>query len=154
MDGLVENDVQGALQDDGTRDPNTLETIKAVKYSILYMKAVKALQEAMTRIETLENQSSGTGGRIMAVSRINEAGLNINQYGNRNVIINGAMQVAQRSTSETAVGGNSGYYVCDRWRIATNTSGRVTISQDSDAPQGFGNSTKLACTTADTSISF
>ena len=30
--------------------------------------------------------------------------------------------------------------------------GRVTISQDSDAPQGFGNSTKLACTTADTSI--
>ena len=88
----------------------------------------------------------------MAVSRINEAGLNVNQYGNRNVIINGAMQVAQRSTSETAVGGNSGYYVCDRWRIATNTSGRVTISQDSDAPQGFGNSTKLACTTADTSI--
>ena len=32
----------------------------------------------------------------MAVSRINEAGLNVNQYGNRNVIINGAMQVAQR----------------------------------------------------------
>ena len=30
------------------------EKIKEVKYSILYMKAVKALQEAMTRIETLE----------------------------------------------------------------------------------------------------
>lgn len=29
-------------------------TTKSVKYSILYMKAVKALQEAMTRIETLE----------------------------------------------------------------------------------------------------
>ena len=29
---------------------------KAVKYSILYMKAVKALQEAMTRIETLETK--------------------------------------------------------------------------------------------------
>jgi hypothetical protein len=27
---------------------------KTVKYSILYMKAVKALQEAMARIETLE----------------------------------------------------------------------------------------------------
>jgi hypothetical protein len=27
---------------------------KEVKYSILYMKAVKALQEAMDRIETLE----------------------------------------------------------------------------------------------------
>jgi hypothetical protein len=29
-------------------------TTKAVKYSVLYMKAVKALQEAMTRIEALE----------------------------------------------------------------------------------------------------
>ena len=30
------------------------ETVKSVKYSILYMKAVKALQEAMERIEALE----------------------------------------------------------------------------------------------------
>jgi len=39
MNGLVKTD------EDGT---------KSVKYSILYMKAVKALQEAMERIETLE----------------------------------------------------------------------------------------------------
>ena len=31
-------------------------TTKSVKYSILYMKAIKALQEAMTRIETLETK--------------------------------------------------------------------------------------------------
>ena len=31
-------------------------TTKAVKYSVLYMKAIKALQEAMTRIETLETK--------------------------------------------------------------------------------------------------
>ena len=31
-------------------------TNKSVKYSILYMKAVKALQEAMARIETLESE--------------------------------------------------------------------------------------------------
>jgi len=30
------------------------QKIKEVKYSVLYMKSVKALQEAMTRIETLE----------------------------------------------------------------------------------------------------
>jgi hypothetical protein len=30
--------------------------VKTVKYSILYMKAVKALQEAMARIETLETK--------------------------------------------------------------------------------------------------
>ena len=37
-------------------DINSTETVKAVKYSILYMKAIKALQEAMTRIETLETK--------------------------------------------------------------------------------------------------
>ena len=47
----------------------------------------------------------------MAVSRINEAGLNVNQYGNRNLIINGAMQVAQRGTSATT----SGYSTVDRF---------------------------------------
>jgi len=80
---------------------------------------------------------------------------NINAGGggvNRNLIINGAMNVAQRATSSTGVGANSGYYVCDRWRIATNTSGRATLSQDSSAPSGFANSYKFACTTADTSI--
>jgi hypothetical protein len=44
---------------DFTRNENgekveTGEVTKAVKYSILYMKAIKALQEAMERIETLE----------------------------------------------------------------------------------------------------
>jgi hypothetical protein len=36
------------------RDPDSDETHKSVAYSVLYMKAVKALQEAMDRIETLE----------------------------------------------------------------------------------------------------
>lgn len=35
-------------------DEEEEKDIKSVKYSVLYMKAVKALQEAMTRIETLE----------------------------------------------------------------------------------------------------
>jgi len=89
----------------------------------------------------------------MAVSRINEAGLNVNQYGNRNVIINGAMQVAQRSTSASGIGATGGFFAIDRWAYSTsNSAGRVTISQDSDAPEGFGYSQKIACTTADTSI--
>ena len=36
------------------KDEDNKEETKGVKYSILYMKAVKALQEAMARIETLE----------------------------------------------------------------------------------------------------
>ena len=81
---------------------------------------------------------------------------NINAGGggvNRNVIINGAMNVAQRSTSETGVGGSDGYFTCDRWKFAQATNaGRLTMTQDSSAPSGFANSLKLACTTTDTSI--
>ena len=41
---------------DGCKDAsgNVLTTRKTVSYSVLYMKAIKALQEAMARIETLE----------------------------------------------------------------------------------------------------
>ena len=90
----------------------------------------------------------------MAVSRINEAGLNVNQYGNRNLIINGGMQVAQRGTSSTGVGASNNVYpTCDRWEIETaNSAGRATMTQESDGPDGFANSIKLACTTADTSV--
>jgi hypothetical protein len=47
--GLVEE-----LVDRDAENNDLGTTTKAVKYSILYMKAVKALQEAMDRIETLE----------------------------------------------------------------------------------------------------
>jgi len=73
---------------------------------------------------------------------------------NRNFIINGAMQVAQRATSSTGVGAtNNAYPTCDRWEIETaNSAGRATMTQESDGPDGFANSLKLACTTADTSV--
>jgi len=73
---------------------------------------------------------------------------------NRNLIINGAMQVAQRSTSVADVGGSSGYFTCDRWRVDTgNTAGRVTMSQASITDlAGFANALKLDVTTADTSL--
>ena len=81
---------------------------------------------------------------------------NINAGGggvNRNVIINGAMNVAQRGTSSTGLGASSGYFTLDRFKmVCNNTAGRFTMTQDSSAPDGFANSLKLACTTADTSI--
>ena len=49
MGGLVE---ESPDLDENNKDLGT--TTKSVKYSILYMKTVKALQEAMARIETLE----------------------------------------------------------------------------------------------------
>lgn len=74
------------------------------------------------------------------------------QLSGRNMVINGAMNVAQRSSSSTGLGASAGYFVCDRWRMGVSSSGRLTMSQSSDAPDGFNNSLKLDCTTADTSI--
>jgi len=72
--------------------------------------------------------------------------------GRRNMVINGAMNVAQRGTSTSSVGASSGYFACDRWRLFSTTSGRATVSQSTDAPNGFKNSFKIDVTTADTSI--
>ncbi len=48
-------------------DGNELEFIKSINYSVLYMKAVKALQEAQTRIETLETQHADLLARVTAL---------------------------------------------------------------------------------------
>ena len=69
---------------------------------------------------------------------------------NRNLIINGAMQVAQRGTSTAGVNSN-GYYAVDRFLTAPNTLGTWTVEQSTDAPDGFVSSLKMTCTTADAS---
>jgi hypothetical protein len=46
----------GTLNEDGTIKTTTGEKVKGISYSVLYMKAIKALQEAMARIETLETK--------------------------------------------------------------------------------------------------
>ena len=72
----------------------------------------------------------------------------------RNMIINGAMNVAQRSASVTGLGAADGYFTCDRWKSQFNaTAGRLTQTQTADGPNGISsNCLKLDCTTADTSI--
>ena len=74
--------------------------------------------------------------------------------GRRNIVINGAMQVAQRATSATGVGASNGVFPCvDRMKImAGTTAGRLTMSQAADVHDGFANALKFDCTTADTSI--
>ena len=72
---------------------------------------------------------------------------------NRNLIINGAMQVAQRNTSVTGIT-TSNYYTADRWRIAITSAGTWTTNVDSSGPTNteFRNSANLICTTADSSL--
>jgi hypothetical protein len=73
---------------------------------------------------------------------------------NRNFVINGAMQVAQRGTSSTSLH-TSGYYTTDRFALVFGNEDelRVTMSQNSvtDLP-GFANSLKVQTTTAESAI--
>jgi hypothetical protein len=64
------------------------------------------------------------------------------------------MQIAQRSTSVASIT-TSGYYTVDRMNTVMSSLGTWTISQSTDTPtgQGFANSFKLDCTTADASPS-
>ena len=73
----------------------------------------------------------------------------------RNMIINGAMNVAQRSASVAAIGAADGYFTLDRWQInvGATSAGRLTMTQTADGPNGISaNCLKLDCTTADASI--
>jgi hypothetical protein len=72
---------------------------------------------------------------------------------NKNLIINGAMQVAQRGTS---VASSSGSVVrcVDRYRCFARGAGAATFSQTSTVPtgQGFANSLRVDVTTVDSSL--
>jgi hypothetical protein len=70
----------------------------------------------------------------------------------RNLIINGAMQVAQRNTSVASITTTS-YYTADRFNFTVSSLGTWTQSVENDAPtgSGFRKSLKMLCTTADAS---
>jgi len=88
------------------------------------------------------------------LAKIGEVLTNSQIGGRRNIIINGAMQVAQRSASVAGIGASGGYFTTDRWTISVGatSAGRFTSAQVGDGPDGIANCTKLTCTTADTSI--
>jgi hypothetical protein len=77
--------------------------------------------------------------------------VSLNTVGSKNILINGDMSIAQRSTSVASVA--TGYNTCDRWNTVQTSLGAFTQSQSTDVPtgQGFATSLKMDCTTADAS---
>ena len=84
-------------------------------------------------------------------SRLDTVGASSGALSNRNLIINGAMQVAQRGTSFTNPSVSA--YTLDRWSTTYSHDGAVDISQSTTTPAGFKNSLKIDVTTADSSLS-
>lgn len=67
-----------------------------------------------------------------------------NRREQRNIFINGAMQIAQRATSVTGKTG-AGYYTVDRLRVVLGSAGTFGYSRSTDSPDGFGYSHKVDC---------
>ena len=91
----------------------------------------------------------------MPLSKIQDIGNQVvpNIGPNRNILINGAMTVAQRYTSKASISSGD-FFVVDRFGGYINAAGTWTVQQDSDVPagQGFGSSAKFDCTTANGSL--
>ena len=107
------------------------------------------------------NSIKGVGASAAAITVNNTDGTctaNLTSIGgshlsNRNKVINGAMNVSQRigTTVETGLTGNVSAYYIDRFRLELDNLGTWSLSQSTDSPDGFANSLKLDCTTADAS---
>ncbi|QPZ53600.1 putative tail structural protein [Pelagibacter phage HTVC100P] len=83
----------------------------------------------------------------MAITKIPSAGFQDNVKF-RNIIINGDMSIAQRSTSVSSLTSSSTYQTIDRYATELGSNGTWTQSQSTDVPtgQGFAKSLKMDCT--------
>ena len=91
---------------------------------------------------------SGTTAQDLTVDNITTTSINSGQvFGRKNLIINGAMQVAQRGTSSTT----SGYGSVDRFHIqynaGTRTHSQTAITSGSPYENGFRNVLRITNTT-------
>ena len=100
------------------------------------------------KVNSIKSPSSSTGGIEIDSSGAITGAL---PYPNRNLLYNGAMQVAQRGTSTAGIT-SGGYYTADRWFFGPSI-GTWTETVENDAPvgSGFRKSLKMLCTTADAS---
>ena len=108
------------------------------------------------RVSNIKNESTSNGGiSVDSFGHVTVDGQQMPTAGalsHRNLVSNGAMRVAQRGTS--GVTSSSGAYLSvDRWKCTDGGIGAFTVSQSSTAPDGFANSVKWNCDTADTNIS-
>ena len=128
-----------------------------VRTGILDVAGVSTFRNTMNVGAAVTISESGIEASGIGITCANINGGQIG--GRRNIIINGAMQVAQRSTSTVAVsdGTNENYQTIDRMKFSFGNSaaGAANISQSTDAPTtlGFTKSHKTDVTTVNTTAS-
>jgi hypothetical protein len=104
--------------------------------------------------DTVAKQTVGANGTVLMADSGQTNGIvwTEQSLGYRNVVINGAMQIAQRGTSVASIT-TDGYKTADRYVTQIASLGTWTQSVENDAPtgSGFRKSLKMLCTTADAS---
>ena len=100
------------------------------------------------KVNTIRHTSASSDAITLASDGTATAKIT-NNLSNRNIVINGAMQINQRGDNTGIT--NAAYIACDRWFTNLSSCGTWSISQSTDAPDGFGYSMKWDCTTADAS---
>jgi len=109
------------------------------------------------KVNKIENTATTDGGiEIDNTGHVQIDGVQLPTAGplsNRNLIINGAMAVTQRTSASTAIVDDK-YLVQDRMQIFDNNDGSANLESDTDVPagEGFTKSLKWDVTSADTSI--
>ena len=89
----------------------------------------------------------------MAITRLNSLALGSDAIPNPNLVINGSMQIGQRSALTGQSGTNSAYGGVDRWMSELRNVGTYSVSQSTSVvPEGFSHSLEVKCTTADASL--
>lgn len=118
----------GTATTDSFSDPLSTSPLNSPSHSSLHT-------DVNTAVETIETILQSGGG-------------------SRNLLYNGAMQVAQRSSNVPSIT-TSNYYTADRWQMQVSAgAGTWTQSVDTDAPtgSGFRRSLRMLCTTAKTPL--
>jgi hypothetical protein len=108
--------------------------------------------DANDAIEALQAKVGVNSSAVTSSLDYKVEGLLAVSQSNRNVVVNGAMQVAQRATSVTS-NTAGGYLTADRFNFLVSSFGTWTQDIQNDAPtgSGFRKSLRMLCTTADAS---
>ena len=115
--------------------------------------SVTAAKLATNSVTTVKIAADNVTTAKIAAANVTAAKVSsdVSQLG-KNLIQNGAYNVAQRGTSFAA---HADTYSLDRWLYSKDaTAAAITVTQDTDVPagEGFGTSIKIDVTTADASI--
>ncbi len=102
----------------------------------------------MSTLKVTNLRHSSASSDAITLASDGTATAKITSRAGRNVLVNGAMRVSQKGTSESSVTG-SGYHLIDTYRFVPSSIGAWTVSQDSESPTQFSKSYKLDCTTAE-----